>query len=103
MKKRIISLLLVLAMALSLLPAAVFAEEKQPDAAITVPADATLFVGVKGQVNGKDTHFVAFSEVQAAEQQTNAEASTTTYYFDLTNDKQYNYRVSGQKLIVRKR
>ena len=97
--RKLLSLLLTLLMLVSLLPAVALADEL-PDAAITVPTGATLFVGAKGQVGGKDTHFVAFTEVQAAESVPNEEKGTTTYYFELTNGKQYNYRVSGQDYVT---
>lgn len=71
-----------------------------PDARITVPADATLFVGTKGQVGGKDTHFVAFNEIDAKVSTENVEDGTKSYYFDLANNKTYNYRVSGENYIT---
>ena len=99
MKKRIVSILLALVLCLSLLPTSVLADEL-PDASITVPIGAALFVGTKGQAGGKDTHFVAFAEVQATKSVPNEANGTTTYYFELTNGKVYNYRVSGPDYVT---
>lgn len=99
MKKRITSILLALVLCLGLLPTGVLAEEL-PDASITVPTGAALFIGTKGQVGEKDTHFVAFSEVQPAKSVPNEANGTTTYYFKLSNDKVYNYRVSGESYVT---
>lgn len=64
-----------------------------PDAAITVPGDAELFVG------SKVTHYVPFTEVPAAFSLENGDG-TVTYYFELTNNSTYNYRVSGEDYIT---
>ncbi len=61
--------------------------------AVSVPSDAELFVGTKGNVD-----YVAFSEVKPHNSIT--ENDITTYYFDLTDKKQYNYRVSGKDYIT---
>ena len=71
-----------------LLPVTVY-----PDAAITVPSDATLFVGSKSK------HFVPFTPVEAAATVTNDDG-TTTYYYDLKNNSTYNYRISGADYIT---
>ncbi|MDD6191273.1 MAG: DUF4430 domain-containing protein, partial [Firmicutes bacterium] len=65
-----------------------------PDASITVPSDAELFVGSKVK------HYVAFTEISAAHKSENANAGTTTYYFDFTNNSTYNYRVSGENYVT---
>ncbi len=64
-----------------------------PDAKITVPADAALFVG------SKTKHFVAFTEIPASVEMDNGDG-TTTYYFELKDSSTYNYRVSGDGYIT---
>ena len=64
-----------------------------PDASITIPSDAKLFVG------SKTKHFVPFTEITAAHKVENDD-TTTTYYFDLTNNSTYNYRVSGENYVT---
>lgn len=64
-----------------------------PDTAIAVPSDATLFVGTKGK-----THFVKFTEIEPTHFITSED--TTTYYFELTDNSTYNYRVSGEEYIT---
>ena len=64
-----------------------------PDATITVPSDAKIFVGLKSK------HFVAFEEITASGCIAN-EDGTKTYYYSLNNNKQYNYRVSGDDYIT---
>lgn len=63
------------------------------DASITVPSDATVFVGSKSK------HYVPFTEIQSAGTKDNQDG-TRTYYFDLTNKKTYNYRISGEDYIT---
>lgn len=64
-----------------------------PDAAITVPTGADLFVGSKLK------HFVPFTEVQAITSKENSD-NTTTYYYDLKNNSTYNYRISGDTYVT---
>lgn len=64
-----------------------------PDACITVPKDATLFVGKKDNV-----HFVRFTEVKPAFSETVED--NTKYYFELDNKSTYNYRISGTEYIT---
>ncbi len=64
------------------------------DACITVPADAALFVGSKVK------HFMPFTEIAPILSVTDDSAGTTAYYFDLQNNKQYHYRVSGEAYIT---
>lgn len=63
------------------------------DASFTVPADAELFVGEK------DKHYVPFTEKTATTVVNNGD-NTKTYYFDLTNNKTYNFRVSGEDYVT---
>lgn len=67
---------------------------KLPDACITVPSDAKLFVG------SKTKNFVSFTEIEPAFVQENTEEGTTSCYFSLTNNKIYNYRVSGEDYVT---
>ncbi len=67
--------------------------EVLPDACITVPADAALFVGSKGKV-----HFVSFTQIEPVYKETDGD--TTKYYFDLTDKNTYNYRVSGDEYVT---
>ena len=62
-------------------------------ASITVPSDAALFVG------SKTKHFVKFDEIEPLYKSNNSE-DTTTYWYDLKNNSQYNYRVSGENYIT---
>lgn len=64
------------------------------DASITVPSDATVFVGSKGK-----KHYVPFTEIQSAGTKDNQDG-TRTYYFDLTDKNTYNYRISGEDYIT---
>lgn len=64
-----------------------------PDASITVPSGAELFVGSKSK------HYVPFTEVPAAFSVENGDG-TTTYYYDLKTSSTYNYRVSGEDYIT---
>lgn len=66
-----------------------------PDASITVPSNATLFVGTKP--NNK--HYVSFIEMPAVYSKENAD-DTTTYYYELSNNSSYNYRVSGEDYVT---
>lgn len=63
------------------------------DASITVPSDATVFVGSKSK------HYVPFTGIQSAGTKDNQDG-TCTYYFDLTDNKTYNYRISGENYIT---
>lgn len=64
----------------------------EKDAVISVPEDATLFVGQK------DKHFVDFTEIQPTKVYT--ASGTKHYYYDLNNNKTYNYRVSGDGYVT---
>lgn len=74
-------------------PVCVVTVSELPDAAITVPKDAFLFVGEKGK-----THFVKFMEIEPVFSVTAED--NTTYYFKLTDNGTYNYRVSGEEYIT---
>ena len=63
------------------------------DASITVPSDANVFVGSKVK------HYVPFTEIQSARTKDNQDG-TVTYYFDLADNKTYNYRISGENYIT---
>lgn len=95
MKRRMISVFLVLAMLASVFP--VWAEELPeqvfPDAAITVPAGVEISVGQKD--NG---HFVPFSEILPDHTEENEQ--TKTYYYTLTDDTCYNYRISSAETVT---
>lgn len=75
--------------------AALSAEEALPDASITIPSDASLFVGAKGS-----KHFVSFTELLPTHRLENLADGTVTYYFSLTDNSTYNYRVSGENYIT---
>ena len=95
-----LTILLAVVMVFTMMPAMAWAEGDGgdpvtlPDASITVPSDAELFVG------SKTKHYVSFTKEDAAQTVENAENSTTTYYFNLTDKSTYNYRVSGEKYIT---
>lgn len=63
-----------------------------PDAAITIPNTSKLFVGEKSK------HFVAFKEYEPVV--TEEGTDTITYYFDIPNNKQCNYRISGENHLT---
>ena len=67
----------------------------QYDTAITVPSDTELFVGSKGKV-----HYVPFTEIESSDILTDEAANTTTYYFELTDNSVYNYRISSDKYVT---
>lgn len=64
-----------------------------PDAKITVPKDTKLYVGQKGS-----KHFVSFTEIQPFAAKENDES--TTYYFELENNKVYNYRITSDNYVT---
>src|SRR5699024_2892893 len=67
-------------------------EEKEltaGDVYFTVPEDAELFIGQKSK------HFVKFIEEDVTEKVENDDG-TITYYYDLSANKEYNYRVSAK-------
>lgn len=74
-------------------PVCIVNVQELPDASFTVPADAQLFVGEK------DKHYVPFTEKTATTVVNNGD-NTKTYYFDLTNNKTYNFRVSGEDYVT---
>jgi len=88
--KKLTALFLI---ALLLISLPVSAETLRPDAAITVPADAVLFVGEKSK-----THFVRFREHAPVLSEANDD--NKTYYFDLADDQTYNYRISGENYVT---
>lgn len=69
-----------------------------PDTSITVPTDATLFVGAKE----KSKHFVDFIEIEP--KYSEADGENTKYYFELdgvaTDGNLYNYRISGENYVT---
>ena len=65
-----------------------------PDANITAPTGTTVFVG------SKEKHFKPFAEIQPAAVMENSETGTMTYYYELANNKQYNYRVTGEDCVT---
>lgn len=74
-------------------PVCIINVKELPDACITIPNDATLFVGKKGKV-----HFVRFTEVKPVLSKMGKE--NTEYYFELDNKSTYNYRISGAEYIT---
>lgn len=64
-----------------------------PDACITAPSDAKLFVGSKSKL-----HYVKFAEVLPV--YSKKEGDTTKYYFELKDSSTYNYRVSGDEYVT---
>ncbi len=65
-------------------------------AKITVPSDAVLTVGEK---NFSGYNYMPFTDVATAFASDN-ETGTTTYYFSMTNNKEYYYRVSGTDYVT---
>ena len=65
------------------------------DTAITVPSNAELFVGSKGKV-----HYVPFTEIEPSDSLINEKDATTTYYFELTDNSVYNYRISSDEYVT---
>ena len=100
-KNKFLTLLLSFIMVIGTLPVGVYADENEqtpvvlPDACITVPCDAQLFVGSKGV-----THFVKFTEINPDLSVNDDENNVIKYYFELDNQKQYNYRVSGDNYVT---
>ena len=100
-KNKFLTLLLSFIMVIGTLPVGVYADENEqtpvvlPDACITVPCDAQLFVGSKGV-----THFVKFTEIKPDLSVIDDENNVIKYYFELDNQKQYNYRVSGDNYVT---
>ena len=74
---------------------AVTVQAPLPDASITVPGDATLFVGEKTG----NKHYVPFTPQTAAATKENSDG-TVTYYYDLKTNSQYNYRISGEGYVT---
>ena len=74
-------------------PVCVVTVKAIPDASITVPSDAKLFVGEKGKI-----HFVRFTEIEPALIEN--DGSDTKYYFELKDRATYNYRVSGDEYVT---
>lgn len=74
-------------------PVSVVTVKAYPDACITVPSDASLFLGSKGK-----THFVKFTEAEPSLIISDGEFSK--YYFDLADNGTYNYRVSGDEYVT---
>lgn len=64
-----------------------------PDATFTVPSNAKLTVGTISK-------YYVFTEVQPTEVRTDKTAGTSTYYYNLTNNKGYAYRVEGDNYIT---
>jgi len=73
-------------------------------ATITVPSDATLFVGSKptriseGGTVASPVHFVPFDEVEPYGSE--SADGGTTYYYELKKDGTYNLRVSGENYVT---
>lgn len=78
-----------------------FGEEKNgeyidsdyPDVAISVPSGSSLYVGAKGT-----KHFVSFTEMEPCSIINNE--NEDVYYFELEDNKVYNYRVTGDEHIT---
>lgn len=64
-----------------------------PDACITAPSDAKLFVGSKSKL-----HYVKFTEVLPF--YSKKDGDNTKYYFELKDGSTYNYRVSGDEYVT---
>ncbi len=67
-----------------------------PDTTITVPSDATLFVGQKDYTG---YNYRQFTALNAALEQENPDG-TTTYYYDIEANKYCAYRVSGADYVT---
>ena len=95
--KKIISYLLTAVMLITALNIPVFAQEETasqyPDACITVPSDAQLYVGQKGS-----KHFVSFTQQEPTAIEEND--GTTAYYFSLEDGKTYNNSISSENYIT---
>lgn len=74
-------------------PVCIVTVKDYPDAHITIPKDAMLYVGLKGS-----KHFVSFTEIESCAKIDNGE--TSTYYFELENNKTYNYRITSDSYIT---
>lgn len=80
-------------------PICVVTVKALPDAVITVPSNAKLFVGLKPKgANGGELHYVKFTQINPIITTENNE--TASYYFELENNKTYNYRVTGDSFIT---
>ena len=66
-----------------------------PNVSISVPNDATLFVGSKKG----STHFVPFIEQEPVKVE-NSDSETKTYYYNLSAEGKFNYRVSGENYVT---
>ena len=91
-QRKILSLLLILTIIASFTFAA-SAEDIYPDACISIPNKATLFLGEK-----TDVHFVDFTEISPIDKTETEEK--TNFYFELENDKTYNYRITSENHIT---
>lgn len=67
--------------------------ESYPDACITVPKNAQLFVGQK-----TGAHFVSFTQMECKAKE--RDGGVTHYYFDLENDRVYNYRITHNDYVT---
>lgn len=74
-------------------PVCVVKVKPTPDASITVPSNAKLYVGKKGS-----KHFVKFTEIKPA--YSVSDGANMRYYFELDNNSKYNYRISGDNYIT---
>lgn len=68
-------------------------EESAADC-ITVPSDAKLFVGQKDG----SKHYIPFIEINSMSYKTDGD--NTSYYFNFTDRKSYNYRISGEEYVT---
>lgn len=92
--KKILSLFLCLAMLISICSPAALAESNAT--CITVPNGTELFVGQKP--NNDSKHYVKFTECEPVS--VSAGEDSTSYYYDLTAKKQYNYRITSEDYIT---
>lgn len=91
-QRKILSLLLILTIIASFTFTA-SAEDIYPDACISIPNKATLFLGEK-----TDVHFVDFTEISPIDKTETEEKNF--FYFELENDKTYNYRITSENHIT---
>lgn len=64
-----------------------------PDATFTVPSNAKITLGTISK-------YYVFTEVEPTAVKTDKTAGTSTYYYNLTNNKGYAYRIEGDNYVT---
>ena len=103
--KRKLSVFLCLIMLLGVLFVPAYADdlnnisENLPDTVINVPSNTELYVGLKpANEYGSDKHYVPFTKISPTSKTDNGE--TSSYYFELEDNKTYNYRITSDNYIT---